>query len=289
MKKWNKIIIDRSNKITKMYKSKSYEDFMLAGWADPRLYQSGDAVKKYYKNKESFFGFYLTGIYLIFDRYLRKNLDSKKKILSIGSGRCINELSLISSNYDITCSDIEIHKLYGESKKIFGNFNYIKFDVLEDSADNEFDIIYAISVFYNYSYSDLSKIFYNISKSLKKNGVFIFDFGGTEDNLISFLFFELYLTFEAYFVYYLSKIFNKKIGLKCDFNFGYRWKNREVVELASKFGFKIIDLNKYDYLTELQRSILIRKIIEYFPFSKKVFAFLGKRIPYIRMFKFKKI
>ena len=30
-----------------------------------------------------------------------------------------------------------------------------------------------------------------------------------------------------------------------------------------KFGFKFVDLNEYDFITELQRSILIRQIIKY--------------------------
>ena len=59
--------------------------------------------------------------------------------------------------------------------------------------------------------------------------------------------------------------------------------------IAKKFGFKFVDLNEYDFFTELQRSILIRKIIEYFPPSKFFFRFFGKKIPYIRMLKFKKM
>jgi len=97
------------------------------------------------------------------------------------------------------------------------------------------------------------------------------------------------LVAETYLIFYLSKLFNKKIGFKFDNNFGYKRKNQEIKEFAKKFGFEFIDINEYDYLTEIQRSILIRKIVEYFPWSKKLFAFLGKNIPYIRMFKFKKI
>ena len=64
---------------------------------------------------------------------------------------------------------------------------------------------------------------------------------------------------------------------------------KQIIELANKFRFKLIHVHEYDYLTEFQRSIIIRKIMKYFPFSKKIFTFLGKKIPYIRMFKFKKI
>ena len=36
-------------------------------------------------------------------------------------------------------------------------------------------------------------------------------------------------------------------------------KNHEIIEFAKKFGFEFIDLKEYDYLTEPQRSVLVRK------------------------------
>ena len=47
MKKWNKIIIDRSNKITKVNKLKNFKDFSEE--------MGGYDVNEYYKNKKSFF------------------------------------------------------------------------------------------------------------------------------------------------------------------------------------------------------------------------------------------
>jgi len=105
---------------------------------------------------------------------------------------------------------------------------------------------------------------------IEKDGTFIVDFGGTEDNLTSFLFHEIFLVLEAYFAYFLSKFINKKVGFKFDYNFGYRRKNREIIDLLNKFNFKLIEIKEYDYLTEPQRSIIIRKTIEYMPFSKKI-------------------
>ena len=90
-------------------------------------------------------------------------------------------------------------------------------------------------------------------------------------------------------IYYLSKPLGKKIGFNIDYNFGYRWKNNEIINLARDFGLDFINVDEYDFLTELQRSILVSKIIRYFPISKIFFKFLGRKIPYIRMMKFKKI
>ena len=126
---------------------------------------------------------------------------------------------------------------------------------------NKYNSIFCISALYIFSDQELSKAFENFYKILENNGILIIDHGGTEDNLISFFFHEIFLFFEAYVVYYLSKIFNKKIGFKFDHNFGYRRKNKEIIKLANKYGFELVHVTSYDYLTELNRSIFIRKII----------------------------
>jgi len=71
MKRWNKILIDRSDKITKINKAKSYKDFAEE--------LGGDNSNQYYKNKKIFFEFYLNERYLIWDNYLKKKFESKNK------------------------------------------------------------------------------------------------------------------------------------------------------------------------------------------------------------------
>ena len=279
MKNWNKIIIDRSNKIKKIYKPKNYKDFSNE--------MGGYDFSEYYKNKESFFTFYFTKRYLIWQKYLEKNLKPSEKTLSIASGRGINELTLISKNFNIACSDLEIPNCYEHSKKLFGNFNYFKLNILTDTVNDNFNNIYSISACYIFSNQELEIFFTNVKKMLNKDGILILDFGGGENNLTSFFFNDVYLILETYFIFFLSKIFNKKIGFKFDSNFGYRRSNKEIINFASKMGFEFISLDEYDYLTEVQRSILIRKVIEFFPPSKYFFSLFGRLIPYVRMFKFK--
>ena len=93
MKKWKKIIINNSNNITKIKNRKNSGDFaeILKGFL----------FNEYFQDKNFFFGFYLKGIYLTWDKYLRKNLQANARTLSIASGRGINELSLITDNYNI--------------------------------------------------------------------------------------------------------------------------------------------------------------------------------------------
>ena len=288
MKKWKKIIINKTNKITKVNKNKDFKDFCEED-AENYNIQEGYSSNEHYKKKDIFLQFYLKGRYLVLHSYLIKNIDPKSKTLSLASGRGINELCLISNKFDITCSDFQIPPSYGDSKKLFGNFNYKKINILENITNEKFDTIFSLSAFYLFSDDEIKKILTNINESLTENGILILEFPGSGDNFISFLFNEIYLTFESYLIYYLSKIFNKKIGLKLDNNFGYRRINSEVIKLATQSGFKLLEVNEYDYLNELKRSFLIRNIIKYLPFSKLFFIFIGKKLPYIRMFKFKKV
>lgn len=288
MRKWKKIIFNRSNKITKIIKVKNFEDFCKED--DPKHDPGEGSYKsnKYYQNKEFFFKFYLKDRYQILDNYLKNNLNREQKLLSIASGRAINELKFISNKFNVICSDLEIPQCYTSSKKLVGDFKYIKFNVINDKLNERFDCIFSLSACYLFSDVDLEKFFTNLNQNLKKDGLFILEFTGPEDNLISFFFHEIYLFFEAYLAYYISKITNLKIGLEFDKSFTYIRKNYEIINFAENFGFKFIDYQEYDYLTEIKRSILFRKILEIFPISKKIFIFLGKKLPYIRLFKFRK-
>ena len=73
----------------------------------------------HYKSRDSFNLEYLNGRYKHNHKYLKNNLNQRMKILSIASGRCINELQFIFNKYNITCSDLNIPKSYEQAKKIF--------------------------------------------------------------------------------------------------------------------------------------------------------------------------
>ena len=70
---------------------------------------------------------------------------------------------------------------------------------------------------------------------------------------------------------------------------GYRRTDREIIEYARQAGFKLVDQENYAFLTEFRRSYLLSRLIETSSVMEKMFNFLGKSIPYIRMFNFKKV
>ena len=72
MKKWKKIIINKSNRITKINKIKNFgEDIEIGGYNS----------NKNYNNKKKFFDFYLKEMYLIWHNNLKNNLNPEIKTL----------------------------------------------------------------------------------------------------------------------------------------------------------------------------------------------------------------
>ena len=75
MKKWKKIIINKSNRITKINKIKNFKDF------GEDIEIGGYNSNKNYNNKKKFFDFYLKEMYLIWHNNLKNNLNPEIKTL----------------------------------------------------------------------------------------------------------------------------------------------------------------------------------------------------------------
>ena len=130
--------------------------------------------------------------------------------------------------------------------------------------------------------------FDNIFKSLKRNGRFLLDLGGSEDNFFSLIYDKFFLPLETELAYLFCKFFGKKYGL-LKRHYGYKYKNEEILEIAKKKGFRIVKFQIDDYDTELERSKIISLIIRVMPFTRKVFYILGHKMPYVRIFEFERI
>ena len=105
MRVWKKVIfLDTS--ITTRSEYQVYDDFAQI---------DGYGVDDSYQSKESFFHKYFVDRYVDWDNYLRRNLHKDEEVLSIGSGRCINELKLLNDGYSISCSDLKIIQSYDAS------------------------------------------------------------------------------------------------------------------------------------------------------------------------------
>lgn len=101
MRKWNKYILNYESVLSFLQKDVTY--------CDHKNTMGGYNAENGYGNKEEFFRvyFYSQLRFKYYHDYLKENLKKSEKVLSIGSGRCINELLLAEEGFDITCSDLD--------------------------------------------------------------------------------------------------------------------------------------------------------------------------------------
>ena len=248
----------------------------------------GYDTNEHYSNKKVFELKYLHGRFKYYAQYLDKNINPKMKILSIASGRCINELQLIDKNYNITCSDLDIPSSYDSAKKIFRDFNFKILNILKNYANEKYDCILSLGLVYAFSENEFENYFNNVNRSLNINGELIFDSSSSANNILTLIYDQIYLRLE---IVIISKVFNflgKKNSMGSRHH-GYKFTDKEIIKIAEKCGFELISLERKDYLTEVLRSKILSKIIKILPPFKYFFVVFGLLMPYLRFFKFKKI
>lgn len=113
----------------------------------------------------------------IINKFYKKKLK-EKLILDLGCGTGIHSYKLEKIGYEVIGIDQSSHMLSIARRINKGNKNiFLKKDIKNFSYSNKFSV--AISMFavigYLISNTDLTIVFQNTYKSLKKNGVFIFD------------------------------------------------------------------------------------------------------------------
>ncbi len=242
-----------------------------------------------YKSKVGMFNKYLFGYHLnrleYYDIFIRKSLKKKGHILSVGSGRCANELFLSEDGYKITCSDLEIIDSYKEIKALFPQFDFIAMDILKRPSNKKYDAIMCLSLIYLFDKKDLLRFFKNVSDSLKAGGNLVLDSPGA-DNFISHLFHEIYLKIETWIRGVVKLILTGRKYKLVIKHHGYRRTDTEVIETARQAGFRLVDQHNYAFLSDFKRSYFFGKLSS---IMEKPFIIVGKRMPYVRMFNFQKV
>ena len=280
MRFWYKKILDKNfSGKDSVYKYTSFKDY------EKEL--GGYKPNRYFLDQKSFFKRYLNDHRKHWDDFINKNISNKEKILSVGTGLGINELLLIKKKYNIVCSDLEIPRTYKICKELFGNFEYRKLNILSSYSEEKFDCIISLSLAFIFSNKEMEIFFENVFKSLSVNGKFVLDIGGSEDNFLSRIYDEFLLPLESGSIYLVYKLLGKKYRLFKRHE-GYKYKNKEIIEIAKKKGFKIVKFQIDDFITDFERSKIISFIIRLLPFTKKILYILGHKMAYVRIFKFEK-
>ena len=285
MRPWYKYFTDSSDcQSTYVPIDRSYKDHKKS--------MDGFEADNSYTNKKAFFNKHFHNSYrnrlVYYDKFIRKHINKEDDILSIGSGRCINELFLLEDGYRIVCSDLDILGAYKVTKELFPKFRFKKLDILKSSTQEKYDVILCLSLIYLFNAGELNNFFINVRKSLKNRGFLILDSAGSPDNVLSHFLHEELLKYETRTKAFIKTIRNKRKEILITKHTGYRRKDREIINSAKLGGFILCDKENYDFLTELCRSYLLNRLIESVSSMEKVFRLIGRHIPYIRMFKFKR-
>ena len=281
MRKWFKYSIEyKTLNISEMKKHLKYQDFEKS--------MGGYRENKFYENKTKFIKSFLVGRFKEYDNFLKDHLKKKQKIISIASGRCINELKYIDKGYNIDCSDLGIPKSYEISKKIFRKFKFLKLNILKQSLKTKYETAIALGLAYVFSEKELSRFFFNINKMMKINGNFILDSSSSPNNLYTYIFDNFFLKIEIYLISFFLNLFGKK-NMVIKRHHGYKFTNLELIKIAESNGFRLVLSSNKDYLSDVLRSKIFNKIYSKFRNSKFFFLLFGLPMPYLRIFKFVKI
>jgi hypothetical protein len=282
MKSWFKYTLELDhNGILAIDRTFSDHAKAMGGYdADSSYLNDDDLFNKYFHGKD-------LGRLERYFEFILSNLPKDRNILSIASGRGILEYYMKKNGYlHITCSDLDI-PFYPVSF----NIDYIRFNALETpQTKTSYNAVICLSLIYLFDDDQLKQFFKNMNSLLLSNGLFILDSAGSSDTLLSHLINEYYLYFELWlYRIYKSSIDQSWYHINTQ-HFGYRRTDEEIIKIAKEYGF-ILDIQaNYNYLVELKRSMIFRKLIERIPIIERVAErIVGRRLPYIRMFKFTKI
>ncbi|MBF0319030.1 MAG: class I SAM-dependent methyltransferase [Nitrospirae bacterium] len=253
----------------------------------------GYGADEAYRSKEDFFNKYFAGYHLgrlqCYDDFIRRHLNRQDSVLSIASGRCVNELLLMDGGYNLTCSDLDISpELYRSTLSLFPDFKFIKLNILENPAHEEYGVVLCFSLIYLFDDNKLDTFFQNVSKSLKAGGKLILDSAGSPDNALSYLIHDIILKWETYLLWAKRLLVaGAREGIIMQ-HFGFRRKDEEIIAVAQKAGLIYKEKKNYAWLTDFKRSYFLNKLIEGNKIFERILNIIGRRIPYIRMFCFEK-
>lgn len=274
MRVWYKhLVVPKTEKmhLTKDVEASEHQKTMEGFTIDTAVITKKDFFKRYYERGLRHYPFY--------DRYFRKNLSKDEAGLSVGSGRCVNELLLAEDGYNVVCSDLALY--CPQLQKIFPGFKFSVLDILGSSYKEEKDFVMVLCIIYLFDEDELFKVFQNLNRSLKGGGRLFIDASAANDNFFSWLLDDVLCPADAWFQYFLKKFLRRQDNKVVRKHHGYRYSNKEVIKIAEKAGFKFVALQCGDYVTELKdRLLLFSRLPDWLvvPF--------GLVLPHIRMFQF---
>lgn len=244
--------------------------------------ESIDSLKSHFLNKN-----YQSGRLLYYEDFLDKHILKGERVLSIASGHCVNEVSLINKGVRVVCSDLKKNSYHDHLKSLVDDFEMRELNILENSEPECFDAVFGLSLIYLFSEPELKRYLTNAKTKIRLGGKVIVEATGSPAHFFSIGFHNYYLLFEARVISWVRRIRGKKEVFVVK-NHGYLRPNSDIVLAASELGLRLIDAKDYEFGAEFERSRIIAAIIGKWPSLRPTVSFFGRLLgmPYIRMFCF---
>jgi SAM-dependent methyltransferase len=254
----------------------------------------GGYACKGYGSKEEFFETYLQNSkrHACYDAFLARHLPKEGHCLSIASGRAVNELRLMEQGWKFLCSDLDAICLE-ETLKLFPNYSFLKWDCMSDPLpEQRFDVVISLSFIYLLDPDKLQRFFRRMRELLLPGGVFLLDSAGSPDVLLGTLLHDYWLPVEASLGRPVLRAYYRLKG-RGSFtvqrkHHGFRYKDQEIIAAAKAAAFQLEAFEAMDFETEWDRSLVYRHLLKRISPLRRVLLQLGKRLPYVRMFAFRR-
>jgi SAM-dependent methyltransferase len=267
MRKWFKYRLVESKK-------KTVYEKIDCNFDDHQKAMGGYTVDKAYESKDALFREYYYGYHLgrleSYAHFLKKHLKKSDKILSIGSGRCLNEIRLLEEGYQVVCSDLVVSEAVLATKALFPSLEFTVLDITKNPTNVKYDKIIALSLIYLFDDEKLTRLFINVSQSLKDGGGLIIEIPGIPDNFMGNFFYHYYLKFELFILNLIRFVVKKSSQGTAIKHHGYLRGDEEIINFANNHGFGLVDKTEFGFLGDLYgRSISLQLLFKFAPFLAK--------------------
>jgi SAM-dependent methyltransferase len=229
-----------------------------ATFADHEKAMRGYRPDEAYRDREAFFQKYLRefqdGRLAFYDSFLKSHLAFGVRILSLGSGRCANELALLEKGYDVTCSDLERFEAYPQTKELFPRFVWEPLNILNGPAPSRYGAVISLSMIYLFDDAALDRFFQHCAQSLEDRGHLLLDSAGSPDNRLAWLILNVLLPLETQAKRLLFFMIGRGWRGIVRKHHGYRRTDQEIIEKARRQGFILVAQVPGAFLNEFRRS-----------------------------------
>lgn len=128
---------------------------------------------------------------------------------------------------------------------------------------------------------------------LAPGGVFILDSAGSPDNALANVIHEVAVPIDARVECAVRNLRARLAGGERRVvrrkHQGYRYSDREYVTIAARHGLELDAMSHMDFENEWRRLFVYRYALRRIPPIKAALLRLGRRIPYVRMFAFRRV